>query len=223
MRVAQDALDTRLGRGDPSRIGVVRGVYDWVRTPMRVVRRRPSAGTQRADPAGGQTLVEFALVLPIFTSLLMALLEFGFLYNSLLTIQFAARQGVSAAAQAGAVDGADCSILDAVERALSTPVNRDEVAAVEIFLSDAAGDPVPGWVSHYVRSGTLTCPGTGDQPYSLVGAEGYPQVDRKDTLAAGLEVIGVRIDYDYRGITPIGAGRVWALSDGATLRMEPKQ
>jgi hypothetical protein len=190
---------------------------------MRAASRRLRIRTSGVDDATGQTLVEFALVLPIFTTLLMALLEFGFLYNSLLTIQFAARQGVSAAAQAGAVDGADCSILDAVERALSTPIDRDEVSAVEIFLSDAAGDAVPGWINRYTRTGTLTCPGTGDQPYTLVGAEGYPQIARRDTLVAGLEVIGVRIDYDYLGITPIGAGRTWALSDGATLRMEPKQ
>lgn len=190
---------------------------------MRVARRNLRIRPQSAGSAGGQTLVEFALILPLFTTLLMALLEFGFLYNSLLTIQFAARQGVTAAAQAGAVDGADCSVLEAVERSLSIPIDPDDIAAVEIFLSDAAGDAVPGWVNTYVRTGTLVCPGTGDQPYTLVGAEGYPQIDRKDTLVAGLEVIGVRIDYDYRGITPIGAGRVWALSDGATLRLEPKQ
>lgn len=175
------------------------------------------------DATSGQTLVEFALVLPLFTMLMMGVLEFGFLYNNLLTIQFAARQGVSAAAQAGAVDGADCSILNAVEDALSAPIDRSEIAAVEIFLSDASGDPVPGRMNTYIRAGTLTCPGTGDQPYTLLGAEGYAQIDRIDTLAAGLEVIGVRIDYDYHGITPIGAGRVWALTDGATLRMEPKQ
>jgi hypothetical protein len=168
-------------------------------------------------------LVEFALIFPLFTTLMMAVLEFGFLYNNLLTIQFAARQGVSAAAQAGAVDGADCSILNAVEDALTAPIDRGEVAAVEIFLSDAAGDVVPGRVNTYIRAGTLDCPGSGDQPYTLVGAEGYAQVDRIDTLAGGLEIIGVRVDYDYRGITPIGAGRVWALTDGATLRMEPKQ
>ncbi len=171
----------------------------------------------------GQTLVEFALVLPLFMALMMGVLEFGILYNNLLTIQFAARQGVSAAAQAGAVDGADCSILNAVEEALTSPVDRSEVAAVEIFLSDTAGDAVPGRVNTYTRVGTLDCPGTGDQPYTLVGTEGYVQVDRIDTLAGGLDIIGVRIDYDYHGITPIGAGRIWALTDGATLRMEPKQ
>ena len=76
--------------------------------------------------------------MPIFVLLLMGILEFGFMYNNLLTVQFAARQGVSAAAQAGGVDGADCSILNAIEGALSVPVNAQQIDRVEIFRSDAA-------------------------------------------------------------------------------------
>jgi hypothetical protein len=171
----------------------------------------------------GQGLVEFSLVIPIFMTLLMGVIEFGFLYNSLLTVQFSARQGVSAAAQAGGVDGADCSILNAVEKALSPPIDHARVEFVEIFQSDAAGDVVPGVVNRYVREGTLDCPGTGTQPYTLVGEEGYPQIARHDALIEGLDVIGVRIGYQYVGMTPVGFGRSWILSDGSTLRMEPKQ
>ena len=177
----------------------------------------------RSRREAGQGLVEFALVLPLFVGLLMGVIEFGFLYNNLLTVQFAARQGVSAAAQAGGVDGADCSILNAVERALSPPIDRTRVEFVEIFQSDAAGDLVSGIINRYVREGTLDCPGTGTQPYTLVGSEGYPQIDRHDALVEGLDVIGVRVGYGYVGMTPVALGRTWDLSDGATLRMEPKQ
>jgi hypothetical protein len=153
----------------------------------------------------------------------MAIIEFGFLYNSMLTIQYAARQGVTAAAQVGSGDGADCSILKAVELALTLPINRDDVDTVDIFLSDANGDVVSGSLNRYARTGTLDCPGTGTQPYTLVGTEGYSQTERNETLADGLDIIGVRINYQYVGITPVGAGRTWALSDRATLRVEPKQ
>jgi hypothetical protein len=191
---------------------------------MRALRHG-SRGVTRSDRSAdpGQGLVEFALVLPIFVTLLMGVIEFGFLYNNLLTVQFAARQGVSAAAQAGGVDGADCSILNAVEKALTPPIDHHRVEFVEVFQSDAAGDVVPGVVNHYVREGTLDCPGTGTQPYTLVGAEGYPQIDRRDALIEGLDVIGVRIGYEYVGITPVAFGRSWDLADGATLRTEPKQ
>jgi hypothetical protein len=171
----------------------------------------------------GQGLVEFALAFPLFVFLLMATVEYGFLYNNILTIQFASRQGVSAAAQLGGEDGADCAILKAVEAALTVPIDKSRITAVEIFQSDAAGDPVSGRINRYVRTGPLDCPGSATQPYLLIGAEGYPQAARKDTLADGLEVVGVRIEYEYRAITPFAAGRTWAVSDGATLRMEPKQ
>lgn len=172
---------------------------------------------------GGQGLVEFALTLPIFMALMTGVVEFGFLYNNILTVQYAARQGVSAAAQAGAVDGADCSILKAVEKALTVPIDRTRVTTIEIFRADTNGDPIPGAVNSYSRTGSLDCPGDETQPYSLVGTEGYAQQDRKDSLAEGLDVVGVRIGYTYAGITPLGAGRTWAVSDGASLRMEPKQ
>ena len=181
-------------------------------------RRRP----QRPG-ATGQSLVEFALALPIFVLLMMGVLEFGFLYNNILTVQYASRQGVSAAAQAGGVDGADCSILKAVEHALTAPIDKSRVTSVVIFQSDVNGDPVPGIANTYVRTGTLDCPGSEDEPYSLVGDEGYPQAERHDSLAEGLDIVGVRIGYLYAGITPLGSGRTWAVSDGATLRMEPKQ
>jgi hypothetical protein len=175
-----------------------------------------------ADDQAGQSLTEFALVLPLFVFLLMAAIEFGMLYNSILSIQFAARQGVSVAAQAGGVDTADCSILNAIERSLLPPIEHSHIEFVEIFRSDSAGDPVPGVVNRYERTGTLTC-GATTQPYSLIGGEGYVQVERKDTLADGLDVVGVRLGYGYDGITPLGFGYTWDLSDGATLRMEPKQ
>jgi hypothetical protein len=184
---------------------------------MRHVRRRATSGQD------GQGLVEFALVMPIFFLLLMGLIEYGVLYNNILTVQFASREGVSAAAEAGAVDGADCSVLKAVEAGLQTPVNRASINAVEVFQADANGDAIPGRVNRYVRTGTLDCPGTQAEPYTLVGSEGYPQVDRHDSLVDGLDLVGVHIDFTYHGITPLGSGRTWTVSDGATLRMEPKQ
>jgi hypothetical protein len=177
-------------------------------------------GRARTD---GQGLVEFALALPIFIFLMMGMIEYGFLYNNILTVQFAARQGVSAAAEAGANDGADCTILKAIETALTVPIDKTRITFVDIFRSDTNGDPVPGAVNRYTRTGVLDCPGSVDQPYTLSGGEGYPQTDRHDAIADGLDIVGVQIGYTYNGITPIGSGRSWSVSDGATLRMEPKQ
>ena len=191
---------------------------------MRGVHLRPHGrrSGERSDQHG-QGLVEFSLVLPIFVLVMMGVIEFGFLYNNILTVQYASRQGAKAAAEAGGVDGADCSILKAVEAALTSPIDKSHVTYVDIYKSDVNGDPVPGVDNRYIRTGTLDCPGDATEPYTLSGAEGYPQTDRHDALAEGLEVVGVQIGYTYYGITPVGAGRTWTVSDGATLRMEPKQ
>ncbi len=197
-------------------------MFEWSLGVRRMGLRQGGGHRGRARE-GGQGLVEFALTLPIFVFLLMFMVEYGFLYNNILPVQFAARQGVSAAAAVGANDGADCTILKAIETALTVPIDKTKITSVDIFQSDSNGDPVSGVVNHYTRTGILDCPGSTDQPYTLVGGEGYPQTDRKDSIAAGLDIVGIQVGYLYNGITPIGSGRSWSVSDGATLRMEPKQ
>lgn len=54
----------------------------------------------------GQSLVEFAIILPIILLLLMGIVEFGMMLNSYLTIQNVAREG----ARLGIVGGSDLEI-----------------------------------------------------------------------------------------------------------------
>ena len=182
-------------------------------------RRRP-----RTSGGAGQSLVEFALTLPIFVLLMMGVLEFGFLYNNILTVQYAARQGVSAAAQAGGVDGG--GLLDPQGgRAQPHRADRQDPGHVgqdlQVRRATAIRSPAPSTSTSAV--GTLDCPGDVDQPYTLVGSEGYPQATRHDSLAEGLDVVGVRIGYHLRRDHPDRLRPDLAVSDGASLRMEPKQ
>lgn len=54
----------------------------------------------------GQSLVEFAIILPILLLVVMAILEFGMMLNNYLTIQNAAREG----ARVGIAGGTDTQI-----------------------------------------------------------------------------------------------------------------
>jgi Flp pilus assembly protein TadG len=54
----------------------------------------------------GQSLVEFAIILPIILLLLMGIVEFGMMLNSYLTIQNVTREG----ARLGIVGGSDVEI-----------------------------------------------------------------------------------------------------------------
>ena len=103
------------------------------------------------------------------------------------------------------------------------PIDKVRVSSVLVCKSDANGDPFPAGSITTSAPGTLDCPGSATQPYTLVGSRGYTQTDRHDAIAEGLDIVGVRIGYLYSGITPVGSGRTWIVSDGATLRMEPKQ
>ena len=184
---------------------------------MRVGRlQRGHAARERAD---GQGLVEFALTLPIFMALMTGVLEFGFLYNNILTVQYASRQGVSAAARRWRgrrrlhhpQGGRECP--DGPHRPFSGHDHRDLRGRCEWRSG-------PWRHQHLHAFGRLDCPGDDTQPYTLVGTEGYAQQDRKDSIAEGVDVVGVRIGYTYAGITPLGSGRTWTVSDGASLRME---
>lgn len=61
---------------------------------------------QRLKNQKGQSLVEFALILPILLLLVMAILQFAMMLNSYLTIENASREG----ARAGIVGSSDAEI-----------------------------------------------------------------------------------------------------------------
>ena len=69
---------------------------------MTVLRRRK----RRQDSSTGQTLVEFALVFPMFFILFLGVIEFAFSFNAILAVNFASRNAALAAAEAGATGGA---------------------------------------------------------------------------------------------------------------------
>lgn len=195
--------------------------------------RRPRGRTARAD---GQSMVEFALVFPIFVTLVLGLVEFAFVFNAILSVNYAARDAALAAAEAGDTSGADCVILSAIEDAVGAPTADERIQSVEIYRADPDGDMV-GSPSRYVRTGSTTCTfvdGTSrTAPYTST-ASGYPVSARCnvlggcDAVAVGDSVdnIGVRITYTHAWVTPlsnfIGGGPGGLTFDRASvMRMEP--
>jgi Flp pilus assembly protein TadG len=69
----------------------------------------------------GQTLVEFAVVFPLFWLVLVGLIEFSFAFQSVLSVSFASRNAAVIAAEAGASPTGDCSILRSVEGDVGAP------------------------------------------------------------------------------------------------------
>src|SRR6185436_8825286 len=91
---------------------------DEIATASRTTNRR----RQR-----GQTLVEFALVVPLFMGILIAIVEFAFTFNAVLAAQYSSRDAALVAAEAGNSDGADCAILSTVEADMGAPADPDDL------------------------------------------------------------------------------------------------
>ncbi len=124
----------------------------------------------------GQSLVEFALVIPIFLVVLMGVIEFAFLLNGLLAINFATRDATLIAAEAGNAgldknshDLADCVILQKVEQDVSAPANAANITEVQIYWTNTYGQALDTSgnvttlgsasqaVDTYARTGSTTC------------------------------------------------------------------
>lgn len=182
-----------------------------------------------ASPGGGQALVEFSLVIPIFLALLIGLVEFAFIFNASLATNYASRDAALLAAEGGSDLGADCSVLRGVESDMGAPADPGQIQRVEIFETTAVGDQI-GSATVYERHGSFTCSlpdGTPvTVPYTLI-ADGFPMTSRCNQLAgcgaSTLDHVGVRVTYRHLYRTPLGAGfGPWLdVVRSNSMRMEP--
>ncbi len=179
--------------------------------------------------ARGQTLVEFALVIPVFLMVLMGVLEFAFMFNAVLSADYATRDGALLAAEAGDSPGGDCAVLKAVDADFGPPAGRTMIQTVEIFESNAAGSQIGG-STIYARTGSYSCTlpdGTSiTLPYSRT-ANGYPMANRCNILVGcggqPLDFVGVRVTYHHSWKTPLGGtfGTLLTVIKSNSMRMEP--
>lgn len=194
---------------------------------------------------GGQGLVEFALVLPLTLVLLMALLELGLALNASLAISRASQNGAHLAATAGNLTGADCLVLDSIERDVDAPNNPANVSQVVIERTALAGNQ--SYASQvWSRSGQTDCvlpDGTTRRvPYTLITA-GYPESQRCSVLGgcpsltpprSTVDNIGVIVRYRHDWVTPLngaldlvfsggsaGSGGGWDFESRNIFRIEP--
>ncbi|MBI3748582.1 MAG: pilus assembly protein [Chloroflexi bacterium] len=188
--------------------------------PLLERRHRPRTGR-------GQALVEFALIFPLFIVLLLAIIEFMFLFNAQLSLNYATRDATLIAAEAGNNENADCQILRQIDNDLNAPTDESRVLTVHIFSATETGDQLSTPKEQtYTRGGTTTC-GSLVVPYTL-GTNDYPynvrcnDLDRTTCASGftgpdntGVDIIGVQLDYGYRFVTPLSGA--FALLGGVPL------
>jgi TadE-like protein len=175
--------------------------------------------TERRE--GGQSLVEFALIVPVFALCLMGMLEFGLAFNHNMTIEYATREGSRTASGLGDggstnclagidLDNIDAQVIAGVQRILKSPgspINMSAITDITIFRADAAGQPMAG-ASNVWRytpgAGPDIDPGLGiDRLDFTQSSAGWPVCSR--STGPNPDSVGVRIRYSYAFQTPLGA------------------
>lgn len=187
----------------------------------------------RAAWERGQTLVEFALIIPIFLLLLLATIEFAFMFNAVLSANYATRNASLVATEAGSSQGADCVVIASVMADMTAPVDGAQVTQIIIYRANPAGNPYGGsfagagnvW-NHTGTvanpSGTTDCSaygGSATVPFAMATtnyAEGVPNLITgvggrcaylngcpTNTLRSR-DAVGVQVTYQYKWHTPLG-------------------
>ena len=154
------------------------------------IRRRSGRGAERSSEAG-QSLVEFSLILLPLFFILLGIIQFGFIFNTYVTMTNAARDAARLATTYVYDHGTGCSKADndiqrneAIRTALISSMNQLSTASPRFTTITPTGthcDLTGGWTSS-TTSGTTTYT-NGDLVITYVLPTGTPTIPDEDSRA----------------------------------------
>ena len=175
-------------------------------------RQRLGAGPRR----NGQSMVEYAMAVPVFLLILLGMLEFGFAFSHHLTMEYATREGArtGAALANGTLqfacnglndDNVDNQIIAAVQRVLTgagSQIDMSQIGDIHVYKANANGTEGARNVWVHGTGGIVD----GVKLQFRQSTTGWPCSGRDNSAPAGSypDSIGVSITYDYRFVTPLG-------------------
>lgn len=168
-----------------------------------VGRRAKGLHAQRS----GQSIVEFALAIPVFLALLFGTVDVGLLFKTRGSYQEAAQQAVRVVADTG---GTDLEALNWLRMTLSVE-NMNSIVSVTFYQADVGG----GYLHPDLPTTFTTYKYTPGASFSQVG----PGWTSRSTQASSLDQIGVAITYHYTSITH--AIPPLTMTQSASAQMEP--
>jgi len=182
-------------------------------TPRRPARRR----------RGGQSLVEFALALPIFVSLMLGTIELGLLYKSHSAYHEAALEATRVAVSAGISADADTQTLAQFQHILAVE-DVGQITAVTVFDATDSGQAVagPNTQTTYVYSPTaklFVCQvGLAVPPCDPTKQSVWDPATRISTVSSRI-YLGVSVSFVHKTLT--GVFSPLTLKEYASLLIEP--
>jgi hypothetical protein len=174
----------------------------------------------------GQSLVEYALALPVFLLILFGMLDFGFAFTHHLALEYATREGARMGAALGPGDptGVPCAQVDdqiiaAVQRVLTSPGTQANIAnirEIRIYRANSAGDPTANVNVWVPPGGTRIVDGTP----LLFGPQSVSWSACGRNNAANPDSLGVALTYDYEFVSPLAP--LMGLFGGGSIRISDK-
>jgi hypothetical protein len=200
-----------------------------------IERSRPP----RTERKRGQSLVEFAMIITVVMLLLLGMLEFGFLFDHTLTLQYASREGARVgsalvngggdlgcgAGQSPSASDVDPNIVAAVTRVLNSPgsrVNPAEVPTITIYKADVNGNPLRSSgtdIANVWRRNPGAGPTVDGRPldYTLAGGDTHWAACSRSN-GSSPDSIGISLTYTYRFQTALG--NVFRFFGGVRLKLD---
>ncbi len=189
---------------------------------------------RRQDRERGAILVEFALVVTLLVGILFGVVEFGFAWESRMTVQNASRAGARVGSGLGNERLSDYSIIQSVKAALGD--KTDDLLHLVVYKSPTANGAPPascGGSSPSNSSGNCNVY-SGSQVRSLTSSSftgttscSTPSPDRfwcpttrQVRQAVGADYLGIYIRLRHEQITGIYGDEI-IITDRSVMRLEP--
>jgi chitodextrinase len=192
----------------------------------------------RAIPTRGQALIETSLFLGILLFLVVGTLEFGFVFDHHITLEYATREGARTGASLANGGGplgcgagqspkaatVDPQIIAAVERVVTasgSDVDLDQISQIRIFAAGTDGQelgPVNIW-TYAAGAGPVV---DGKALDFKAGAQSWAACSR--TNGGNPDSVGVSLTYTYRLRTAASALFGWAtigMNDRTVMQLNP--
>ena len=175
----------------------------------RTPTRRPHG---RFEQSVGQSLVEFALFLPMLLTLIGGIVDTGMLLTTKNSVSYATRQGARLMETYGAEPTyADSTILQAITSTLkASGLNMQGLQSVTFTRANSGDSGSPNAIYTYTAGTDSFAPPSGAYVNNGIDTDARHHSD----------YVGVAITYHYNGITPIYAGGV-TFSETTNTQIDP--